>query len=214
MEPTLYEGDVLVVRKSDGLWQRWTRRWRPDGPRNDDDNDGDDHQWAVERGRVLEWEQTNCRSGPHTGWVRTPPVPVTGDVVVFRDPERYPSTWNVKRVIGLGGQTVLSKAPSSSSSCTVLTMSVPPYSLWVEGDNADHSRDSRDDGPVSKKLLVGIVEYRVWPPWRMGKLLDAPSSDDDDDDDDESSLWVTNDGTLEGSITPKQPRFRPRSFWP
>ena len=52
------------------------------------------------------------------------------------------------------------------------TAYVPPYCIWVEGDNPTNSRDSRskDHGPVTKKLLVGIAEYRVWPPWRMGKL--------------------------------------------
>ena len=64
------------------------------------------------------------------------------------------------------------------------TAYVPPYCIWVEGDNPTNSRDSRskDHGPVTKKLLVGIAEYRLWPPWRMGKLDQKkpnPSSDDD-----------------------------------
>ena len=52
----------------------------------------------------------------------------------------------------------------------VLTTYVPAYSIWVEGDNEKLSRDSRECGPVSKKLLVGVAEYRIWPPWRIGKL--------------------------------------------
>ena len=54
----------------------------------------------------------------------------------------------------------------------LVTRAVPPYSLWVEGDNSRVSIDSRyrDHGPISKKLLVGIAEYRIWPPWRIGKL--------------------------------------------
>ena len=51
------------------------------------------------------------------------------------------------------------------------TVYVPPYCLWVEGDNDDLSNTSNSGhGAVSKKLLVGIAEYRVWPPWRIGKL--------------------------------------------
>ena len=52
------------------------------------------------------------------------------------------------------------------------TVYVPPYCIWVEGDNHFASQESRSSGhgSVSKKLLVGIAEYRVWPPWRIGKL--------------------------------------------
>ncbi len=52
------------------------------------------------------------------------------------------------------------------------TVYVPPYCMWVEGDNDDLSASTsrRGHGAVSKKLLVGIAEYRVWPPWRIGKL--------------------------------------------
>lgn len=130
MEPTLKDGDVVVVRKSDGIWQRWTRQWpkqqqqhidhstrdeveenatidTPSSSFDDDDGDGNgDYRWAIERGNVLEYEKDHCRSSPRTGWLRTPPVPTTGNIVVFQDPETYPSQWNIKRVIGLGGQVV------------------------------------------------------------------------------------------------------------
>ena len=57
---------------------------------------------------------------------------------------------------------------------------VPPYCIWVEGDNHGESLnggDSRSHGPVSKKLLVGIAEYRLWPPWRVGKIDDKKLPD-------------------------------------
>jgi hypothetical protein len=48
---------------------------------------------------------------------------------------------------------------------------IPPYSIWVQGDSTEHnSLDSRQHGPVSKKLLVGIAERVVWPPSRFGAL--------------------------------------------
>jgi signal peptidase I len=115
MEPTLSDGDVIVVRKADGLWQRWTRTWPPnvavDTPKGRSivdpfDSSSSCYAWAVERSHVLEYEKEHCRSSPRTGWLRTPPVPVTGNIVVFQDPEIYPSKWNIKRVNGLGGQIV------------------------------------------------------------------------------------------------------------
>jgi signal peptidase I len=120
MEPTLRDGDVLVVRKSDGIWQRWTRKWpnRHNNNNNKNSNNNNSHfeeegenhdhdcEWAIERGHVLEYEKDHSRSSPRTGWLRTPPVPVTGNIVVFQDPTIYPAKWSIKRVIGLGGQMV------------------------------------------------------------------------------------------------------------
>jgi signal peptidase I len=117
MEPTLFDGDIVVVRKADGLWQRWTRSWPstlnvihpPKGIQPvllDDPLSSSCYAWAVERSHVLQYEKEHCQSNPRTGWVRSPPVPVTGNIVVFQDPELYPSQWNIKRVHGLGGQTV------------------------------------------------------------------------------------------------------------
>lgn len=40
---------------------------------------------------------------------------------------------------------------------------VPPNHIWVEGDNASNSRDSRSYGPLSLGLMIGIARFRVWP---------------------------------------------------
>lgn len=267
MEPTLYDGDIVIVRTSDGFWQRWTRnisitvstRQTEDVDEFDqfggNDDDNDDTRWDYERRKVLAYEGEYCNANPIPNlFLRHPPVPVTGDIVVFKDPSTYfpKSAWNIKRVIGLGGQTVLvpsdrdydddiednvSSTQSSSSSetekatsmrnrrqgqrlrsldeyrtgMTIATTAVPPYSLWVEGDNKPISRDSRrrdsknadgGHGPVSKKLLVGIAEYRVWPPWRIGKLSkQAPLSDQ-------------GDGDPEGVARDGGQRHKLRAFWP
>ncbi|KAG7344245.1 signal peptidase I [Nitzschia inconspicua] len=250
MEPSLQDGDVVVVRKADGIWQRWTQTWPiKDNVNNNNknsnsssnnnnkkigDNDADNTNpsispfaWAIERGDVLEYEMEHCRSSPRTGWLRTPPVPVTGNIVVFQDPETYPSQWNIKRVIGLGGQVVLVNRHQSNSDktaekrrktwnmdeymsgMTIATTSVSPYSIWVQGDNATDSRDSGTYGAVSKKLLVGIAEYRVWPPWRLGRLDNSSAS---------LLLPVTDEATPHGSgdnqhpLSP--PKYRSRSYWP
>jgi hypothetical protein len=97
----------------------------------------------------------------------------------------------------------------------VVTTCVPPYSLWVEGDNPTKSKDSRHDdhGPVSKKLLVGIAEYRAWPPWRIGKLNNTrsamilPNNDQDNDDNPDASKVHIDKRS-------KQIRYRSRSYWP
>jgi Signal peptidase, peptidase S26 len=87
----------------------------------------------------------------------------------------------------------------------IASPAVPPYSLWVEGDNREKSRDSRKlkdrdgHGPVSKKLLCGVAEYRIWPLRRIGKL---PK---------QVPLPTTATSSSQDGIRDKQ---RPRAYWP
>lgn len=39
-------------------------------------------------------------------------------------------------------------------------------SVWIEGDNAAHSTDSRTAGPVPRARIAGVVRARYWPAWR------------------------------------------------
>jgi len=60
-------------------------------------------------------------------------------------------------------------------------VSIPPYSIFVEGDNAGNSVDSRLVGPIPKGLLVGVAEYVVWPPSRWQRIRNDDSSIRNDD---------------------------------
>lgn len=40
--------------------------------------------------------------------------------------------------------------------------------LWVLGDNAGNSSDSRTLGPVPRDRVIGRVAWRYWPPLRAG----------------------------------------------
>ena len=51
---------------------------------------------------------------------------------------------------------------------------VPPNSIWVEGENASNSDDSRTHGPISRKLMIGEAERIIWPPSRWGKVPTLP----------------------------------------
>jgi len=286
MEPTLYDGDIVVVRSADGFWQRWTKRQEDIASQkhngengydddyhgadnniyDDDDDDDDDRRWSYERRRVLEYEGEQCNVNPTPDLIlRCPPIPVTGDIVVFQDPTKYfPNhSWNIKRVIGLGGQMVLVPFDDDDNDdrnvdhrnnnirdsdtnnnnhrrrrfrsldeyrtgMKIATTSVPPYSLWVEGDNKNNSNDSRTrrrlrrntdtvdvaasgrHGPVSKKLLIGIAEYRIWPPWRFGKLSkQAPSWKNKSQQGDEGVGDISS--RSHGRHGQQQ---RPRAYWP
>jgi signal peptidase I len=41
--------------------------------------------------------------------------------------------------------------------------------LWVFGDNAANSLDSRQLGPVAESRCLGRVAFRYWPPSRAGR---------------------------------------------
>jgi nickel-type superoxide dismutase maturation protease len=74
-------------------------------------------------------------------------APRSGDLVVFRDPERHLS-FAVKRVVSLEANG----------------------DLVVRGDNPNVSRDSREFGPVPRRLVVGRVVYRYLPGERRGRV--------------------------------------------
>jgi signal peptidase I len=66
----------------------------------------------------------------------------------------------IKRVTGLPGDIVVvpNSVPGAAKSVTV-----PDGHVWVEGDNKDASRDSREYGPVPVNLVIGIVRGRIYP---------------------------------------------------
>ena len=85
-----------------------------------------------------------------------------GDVILSWNPQD-PKSKLVKRVIGLPGDTVLPRRVHSEPRHPVL---LKASHLWLEGDNAVHSRDSNDMGPVSLGLMVGRVTHVLrWQGW-------------------------------------------------
>jgi signal peptidase I len=105
-----------------------------------------------------------------------------GDIVVFATPPKVvpePGINDlVKRVIGLPGDVISSSGGRVSVNGTPLhepwlardivttgirTQKIPPGEYFVMGDNRSDSEDSRVFGPISKSLIVGRVEMRIWP---------------------------------------------------
>ena len=82
-----------------------------------------------------------------------------GDLVTFESP-LAPGRLVCKRLLGLPGDIICVdptglKVPSSEH------IVIPKGHLWLMGDNADSSRDSRDYGPVSLSLVRGTLLARV-----------------------------------------------------
>ncbi|XP_075910476.1 mitochondrial inner membrane protease subunit 1-like [Petromyzon marinus] len=77
-----------------------------------------------------------------------------GDVVIARNPAN-PRTFICKRVVALPGDALNKRLPHHSSRY------VPLGHVWLEGDNAANSTDSRSYGPVPYALIRGRVCLKV-----------------------------------------------------
>ena len=74
----------------------------------------------------------------------------------------HPEVLSTKRVIGLEGDTVYTRAPYPYP-----TAVVPKNHVWVEGDNKDGSKtlDSNTYGPIAMPLIQGRITHVLWP-WK------------------------------------------------
>ncbi|SCV05696.1 LANO_0H13168g1_1 [Lachancea nothofagi CBS 11611] len=87
------------------------------------------------------------------------------DVVLFKAPTN-PKAVYCKRVKGVQYDTVQTRHPYPRD-----IASIPRSHIWVEGDNAFHSTDSNNFGPVSTGLVLGKAVAIIWPPTRWSSSL-------------------------------------------
>ncbi len=97
-----------------------------------------------------------------TKWGWTGADAKKGDIVVFRLRLEGREVNYIKRVAALPGEVV--------TEGTGKALTVPEGHLWMLGDNAEMSRDSRTFGPIPTHSVLGPARYRYWPPSRFGTL--------------------------------------------
>jgi signal peptidase I len=108
--------------------------------------------------------------------------PKIGDVIVFHYP-RDPQQEYIKRIIGLGGDTVrveggnvyvngqrLNEPYIAAPPAYQNTWQVPDSSLFVLGDNRNNSSDSHNWGFVPMNYVVGKAIAVYWPPENWGLI--------------------------------------------
>ncbi|TDL28362.1 LexA/Signal peptidase [Rickenella mellea] len=97
--------------------------------------------------------------GPSMMPTFSPNPEMRGDLVVAVSP-RDPRALVCKRIIGLPGDVVCVD-PTGEYAPSTEHVYVPKGHLWLMGDNASWSRDSRTYGPVPMALIRGIIVARV-----------------------------------------------------
>jgi signal peptidase I len=118
------------------------------------------------------------------------------DIVVFNPPTGWVQDASgspfVKRVIGLGGDTVdihgghvfvngkqltepyvFENQPTAMPNNGSKTWKLAPGQLFVMGDHRQDSRDSRNFGPIDKSSVIGRAWLRYWPLSEFG-LVSQP----------------------------------------
>jgi len=108
--------------------------------------------------------------------------PRRGDVVVIDTPEE--ETLLVKRAVALHGETIavqdgqvfINGQPLEEpwvirqGGMDYPPKVVPPWHVFVLGDNREESWDSRHFGPVPLDQIGGQVRFIIWPPDQIGEL--------------------------------------------
>ena len=108
-----------------------------------------------------------------------------GDLVTYLSP-LDPSRIVCKRVVGLPGD-IICVDPTGEVAPSTEHVVIPKNHVWLSGDNAHMSRDSRLYGPVSMALIKGKMVARVsrwlkclWSltdaPGRYGRSVNSPCS--------------------------------------
>jgi len=84
-----------------------------------------------------------------------------GELIILKSP-LDPQRTICKRIIGLAGDTVCVD-PTGRLAPSTEHVLVPKGHIWIGGDNAAESRDSRMYGPVPIALVHGRLYARIWP---------------------------------------------------
>ncbi len=142
MEPTLQIGDRILVNKLSY------------------------HLHAVDRGDIVVFARPpaeNCGGPPVNDLVKRI-IGLPGDRIslsggyVYIDGKKLDESW-----LPPSEQGITTPGPANSPSSLATPYRVPKDDYFVMGDNRADSCDSRYWGPISKSLIVGKVEMRVWP---------------------------------------------------
>jgi signal peptidase I len=163
MEPTLVEGDRVLVEKVSDWWGE------------------------PARGQVIVFEREIAAPELGTGEAEDENV-FTDIVTAFRELIGFPTGDEqdfIKRVMAVGGDTIEGRnggvfvngerveepfLEPGDGTAEFPPVEVPEDMLFVMGDNRNNSDDSRNFGPIPEESVVGHAFVLIWPPADFGGL--------------------------------------------
>lgn len=111
------------------------------------------------------------------------------DIIAFKLKDEPDSYFNIKRIVGLPGETIQIKNGKIFVDGNVLTdmpfedlimteglafdgVTLGSNEYFVIGDNCNNSEDSRyvNIGNISKKEISGKISFRIWPKEAFGRI--------------------------------------------
>ena len=107
-----------------------------------------------------------------------------GDVVIVNKKNPM-NTYLTKRVVAVGGQHIATEdgciavngvrlqepyVPAGTQDFMLPDQEVPAGSVFILGDNRNHSTDSRDFGYIPETSVLGKVVWRIWPIGRISAI--------------------------------------------
>jgi signal peptidase I len=184
MEPTLKDGDVVLVRKFDVFpcGSNYDDSLLPSPPTMSEDNQYTKevalisyHLWHMHQIDKM-YDRSNNAFSFRSWWktdtsfvVLSTINPIPGSVIIFASPVDFPIKLCMKRVLAQEGQRCRPISMGNNRYSSIIH--VPENTIWVEGDNRKDSQDSSTTyGAISKKLIVGVVDRIIWPPSRIGEV--------------------------------------------
>jgi mitochondrial inner membrane protease subunit 1 len=102
-------------------------------------------------GEVVVEDRLSLRLAPHS--LRR------GDLIILQSPIE-PGRLICKRLLGMPGD-IICVDPTGTEAPSTEHVLIPKGHVWISGDNAAWSRDSRMYGPVSMSLIEGKLLARV-----------------------------------------------------
>ena len=108
--------------------------------------------------------------------------PERGDIIILHSPYDPAGTPNIKRIIGLPGETIAIKNGTvyingcvleepyltQPTTGTLAATVIPANNYFVMGDHRSVSMDSRHWGTLPREDIIGKAVWRYWPFSRFG----------------------------------------------
>jgi len=124
MEPTLQDGDIVLVRKFEFMLNKscyaYLEHYFPNLVATSKPyENGSMLQYQEDKKTLEKVKRIDASIGKLPSFFLDTYSPLSGEVIIFKSPTEFPNMYHIKRVIGLGGQRVSKKNEEKSTICWI-----------------------------------------------------------------------------------------------